>query len=649
MIKKLQNKIENKNQLFIILPFFYLCFLTFTQVNAQTLSVKGRITASRVPVKYASVTIIDKSDTTRRFSGMTNSTGNYEINVMTTSVESNTNSLPAEFELVQNYPNPFSSSTAIPYNLNKQSDIQVTIYDILGREVRNFSVGFQTAGFHNILWDGKSSSGQRVATGVYFYKLLANGKSQVRKMIFNSNGRNGLAPVQLSYSPGLQKSNKAMLESNQGINYMVRIENSDSTSPIIIPQQIDNVLLQKDTAMNFSLTYIPSATIDFSKDKQYIRGFGAANIIPWRPEMTDSEIETAFGTGEGQLGFTILRLMVQPDKSQWYRNLAVAKKAQAKGVLIFASPWDPPAEMIETVGGQKKLRPDMYDEYAAHLDSFNTYMESNGVPLYAISIQNEPDYGDWTRWTAGEILTFMKNNAQNINNRIIAPESFQFRRDMSDPILKDSAACANLDIVGGHIYGAGVGAYPLAEEKGKEIWMTEHYTESSHSAMTWSLAMDVAKDLQGVMLSNWNAYVWWYIVRFYGPIGDGESNTNFPNEKYAKKGEITKRGYIMSQFSRFIRPGFYRVESSISPFNSEVSVTAYKDPSSSKVIIVAANTGSTQVDHIFRIKDGNISAAFTPYTTSETKNCEKGEVFTVTNGNFTYTMEPGSITTFVSE
>ena len=63
----------------------------------------------------------------------------------------------------------------------------------------------------------------------------------------------------------------------------------------------------------FSNTYAQSAAvIELDNTHQLIRGFGAANIVAWRPDMTDSEIETAFGTGEGQLGFTILRLMIEP-------------------------------------------------------------------------------------------------------------------------------------------------------------------------------------------------------------------------------------------------------------------------------------------------------------------------------------------------
>ena len=105
----------------------------------------------------------------------------------------------------------------------------------------------------------------------------------------------------------------------------------------------------------------------------------------------------------------------------------------------------------------------------------------------------------------------------------------------------------------------------------------------------------------------------------------------------------------MVQFARFIRPGYYRVECNVYPPSfGGVSVTAYKDPASSKVVIVAVNTSSSQAEQTVRLQNGALNATFTPYTTSETLNCEKSNDLSATNGNFTFTMEPLSITTFIS-
>ncbi len=617
-----------------------ILFILYLQANTQTLTIQGTVTSSRLPIQQASVTFIDNVDTTKKYTTITDNSGNYQIG-LPTAIAFDDN-LPKDFQLAQNYPNPFSSSTAIPYNVNKQSDIKVTIYDILGREVRQFHIGSQTVGLHNIIWDGRNKLGHKVANGIYLYKLEASGKSQIKKMILNS-GTQSLLSIQQINLPRISPKNEAVAAIPNEGSYTIRIENTENTLPYIIFKQIDNITVNNDTTINIDVDYLPTVSIDFDSLHQKIRGFGAANILAWRPDMTTSEIQTAFGTGYGELGFTILRLMVEPNSDNWSRNITTAKAAHDMGAIIFASPWNAPAGMTETINGRTRVRPDMYDEYAAHLDSFNTFMNNNGVPLYAISIQNEPDYGqegNWTDWTADEMLTFMRDHAHAINGtRVMAPESFQFRRNMSDPILNDSTACANLDIVGGHIYGGGLAAYPLAEQKGKEVWMTEHYTESDNSANLWPLALDVATEMSRVMSAGMHAYIWWYIVRFYGPISDGEWEGDI-------KGTVTKRGHIMAQFSRFIRPGDYRVESSVYPGTSNLLVTAYRDSLSSKEVIVAVNSSSDPKDVAFKIQN-RATNIFTPYTTSEFRSVGQGEDIYMED-SIILNLDASSITTFLS-
>jgi O-glycosyl hydrolase len=215
--------------------------------------------------------------------------------------------------------------------------------------------------------------------------------------------------------------------------------------------------------------------------------------------------------------------------------------------------------------------------------------------------------------------------------RMIAPESMNFNHSLSDPILNDSAAAANLSIVGGHIYGVGPVDYPLARSKGKEVWMTEHYTTSTDSGNVWSAAIGVGVDIHNCMAANFNAYVWWYIRRWYGLI---DENSN-----------VTKRGYIMSQYARFVRPGFIRVNATTNP-RLNVYVTAYK--SGSKVVIVIVNTTSSPIRQTFIIQNGNV-AALTPYVTSSTKNCVQGSDIAVSNGIFNTTLDASSVVTFVSK
>jgi glucuronoarabinoxylan endo-1,4-beta-xylanase len=638
--------VQLKLILFLLLIF---SIVLPSSLYCQTISVSGKITYSRFPVKNASVTFIDNANTAIKYSALTDESGNYRISIKT-SVTSVKNSQPSNFELAQNYPNPFSSSTALPYGIKQNSNVRVTIYDILGHEVRKFEVGQQPAGSYNLLWNGQNSSGLKVATGIYFYRLEADGQSLVRKMIFNKEGKD-LLSLPRSFSPIKSFLKTNLSENNQTNNYTVRIENTDTTSPPVVSKEIQNIAIINDTTINFNVDCMPLATINYDSLHQIIRGFGASNVILWRPDMTPSEVESAFGTGDGQIGFSILRIMAESDSARWSLYVSSAKKAQSMGATIIASPWFAPNDMVETVNNRIRIRYDSYGRYAQHLNSFITYMKNNGVNIYGLSVQNEPDVnGTWTSFTPDEMLTFMKGYAGAIKGTyVMAPESFQFKRNMSDPILNDSAACANTDIVCGHIYGDGLFSYPLAKAKGKEVWMTEYLFGEQNSANNWSWAFQVATNMNDVLKAEMSAYVWWNIVRYYGPIGDGEKSTQNPNESYPKKSEVTKKGYVMSQFSKFIRPGYYRVESSVFlPLTTTgVDVTAYKDPVTSKEVIVAVNSGTTSSGTVFRLQSGLRNAAVTPYITSETKNCERQNSISLINGNFTYTLDPLSITTFV--
>jgi len=137
-----------------------------------------------------------------------------------------------------------------------------------------------------------------------------------------------------------------------------------------------------------------------------------------------------------------------------------------------------------------------------------------------------------------------------------------------------------------------------------------------------------------------SAYVWWYIVRFYGPISDGERSSG-------AKGTTTQKGHVMSQYSRFIRPGYYRVDSKSWPTTGNVSVTAYKDGSSPKVVLVAVNTGSSPLEVAFKMQNGAVNS-FSTYTTSATKSVVQGNDVDVIDNGIIFNLEASSITTFVS-
>jgi hypothetical protein len=91
--------------------------------------------------------------------------------------------LPTEATLSQNYPNPFNPSTIIEYSVRARSHVTITIYNILGREVRRLVDAFKPTGEHRIVWDGSDNSGRRVSTGVYLYRIQAGDVTETKKMV----------------------------------------------------------------------------------------------------------------------------------------------------------------------------------------------------------------------------------------------------------------------------------------------------------------------------------------------------------------------------------------------------------------------------------------------------------------------------------
>jgi hypothetical protein len=91
--------------------------------------------------------------------------------------------LPDEFALHQNYPNPFNPVTTLRYDLPEQANVNIIIYDMLGREVKTLVNSAQDAGFKSIIWNATNDYGKPVSAGVYLYKIQAGEFVQTKKMV----------------------------------------------------------------------------------------------------------------------------------------------------------------------------------------------------------------------------------------------------------------------------------------------------------------------------------------------------------------------------------------------------------------------------------------------------------------------------------
>ena len=103
--------------------------------------------------------------------------------VVTSSGPTGIGDTPSRVTLNQNYPNPFNPSTTIIFNLPHSGATSLVVYDVRGRLVRTLIDGVLQEGPQNLEWDGRNNSGQRVASGVYMYRLTFGNIVQQKKMI----------------------------------------------------------------------------------------------------------------------------------------------------------------------------------------------------------------------------------------------------------------------------------------------------------------------------------------------------------------------------------------------------------------------------------------------------------------------------------
>jgi hypothetical protein len=100
-----------------------------------------------------------------------------------TDVQTHSDLSTIDFTLNGNYPNPFNPTTTISFNIPAIQEINVTIYDVLGREVKTLFNGEVTPGTINLSWDGKSNQNVSVGSGVYIYKVVSKNKLLTGKMV----------------------------------------------------------------------------------------------------------------------------------------------------------------------------------------------------------------------------------------------------------------------------------------------------------------------------------------------------------------------------------------------------------------------------------------------------------------------------------
>jgi glucuronoarabinoxylan endo-1,4-beta-xylanase len=434
-------------------------------------------------------------------------------------------------------------------------------------------------------------------------------------------------------------------------------------------------------AINLVTTPAGGALVDYGTSEQIIRGFGASEVFDG--VLPSSQITALYGQSAGQVGLSIMRVQIAPatwtsstqtaDTTQWTTELTNAQSAQVLGAIIFATPWTPPASMKTSSSAQPYnttcssgtdlcggyLNPsttptNYYAEYAAYLEAFVSYAAGGQfgtdvpVNLYAVSIQNEPDFNATyvsCLWTGAQFDTWISGYGSVLTTganpvKLMMPESDQFNTTESDPSLDDPNAVGYISIIGGHLYATPtpIFYYTNAENKGKDVWMTEHLlVPANNTAPVMADALTFAEEIHNSMtVADYNAYVYWQ--------GPSYPTNKSPQEHLIdQNANPTFYGLAMTQFSRFIRPGYYRYNATATPV-SGVYLSAYSG--NGHEVIVAINSTSSAVTLPIQIANQTVTS-MTPYQTTSSASVSQLSPVTVTNNAFSASLPAQSITTYV--
>ncbi|HXU06588.1 MAG TPA: glycoside hydrolase family 30 beta sandwich domain-containing protein [Polyangia bacterium] len=404
--------------------------------------------------------------------------------------------------------------------------------------------------------------------------------------------------------------------------------------------------------------YIPPqppgpAEVDLTQTFQRIDGFGASSA--WTGGNITDAMADLFFTADTGIGLSLLRVQIKPTGNTL--ELATAQKAVARGAKVWASPWSPPGEWKDngtaTNGGQ--LLDEHRQDWANRLAAFATSMAAQGIPLVALSAQNEPNFvtNKWEtcHYEPAPLVTFIRDflgpalAASGQAVPVMAPETQGwdgFKR-YADALMADTVATGMIGPVATHNYGGAIAFdYEPTKAAGKVLWETEVSDDMGNNNMVLDTTIEsgvrVAKMIHDNMVKGGvSAFHYWWLMPGSGG-GNGALSAN---------GALLPRAWAMGNWSRFVRPGFVRIAVTPQP-QDYVNVSAFKDPAGTRVVVVAVNTLSNERSQDFTIAGGTVGQ-LVPWTTADGKNLVAQSPVGVVDGAFTYKLPGKSVTSFVGD
>ena len=293
-----------------------------------------------------------------------------------------------------------------------------------------------------------------------------------------------------------------------------------------------------------------------------------------------------------------------------------------------------------------------YRRYAAYIvNLINTYQNSkNKIPITYLDVQNES-----TNQRSGLGACLWRNGAQfdDFVKNYLGPALSQaglhptvmlgslccWSGDVTTTCLSDSACAKYVGIAANHgyPYPAYPTPYTLGTTGGRHLWMSETSDTGGYDSSMTS-ALEMAQNIhQFLTITNVSAYEWWELA-----YQSSQGNFGLTDQSY----NTTKRFWATGNWSKFVRPGWVRVDATVNP-QSGVYVTAFKDSSSSDFAIVAINTNKSLVSQTFSMS-GLSANAVIPYITDPNNNLASQSEVSVSDCSFAATLTASSVTTFVA-
>jgi len=426
-----------------------------------------------------------------------------------------------------------------------------------------------------------------------------------------------------------------------------------------IPGGVGMILLSLTT---FTVAEAQTCTVDWNNVHQRIDGFGASSAFTgftWTTNLADMFFSTNNGTARSKngtnftftgVGLSLLRSQIQPGGFANANEITLMQYAQARGASIWSTPWSPQASFKNnnnTVGGT--ILSSSYQAYANQLAGYvaklkSTYSITN---FYALSIQNEPDatvnYVScyWNAQQFHDFVPYLYNAlvASNVSStRIMLPESENWPDYSNLVVTAMSDSTSNMvGIVADHNYDGANGPATLTKNSyGKPLWETE---VSTFDPQDGSISNGVywAKRIYLFMTqAQVNAYHFWWLINLNTDNEGLTDNNYFPS----------KRMYTMGQYSRFVRPNYYRIDASTT---GSALISAYQETNSGNFAIVAVNNTSTAISQTFNLSNFPSVSSVTPWITSATMSLSNQAPVGVAGSSFSYTLPAVSVVTFVGQ